>query len=69
MVSQMSYTAEDRDQLKAAIAKGATKMRLGNEEVTFRSLKEMRETLALIETELAVSPTPRRHYPVMTRGT
>jgi hypothetical protein len=65
----MSFTAEDRDRLKAAIAKGATKMRMGNEEITFRSLAEMRETLAMIDAELSAAPATRRHYPAMTRGT
>jgi hypothetical protein len=60
----MSYTAEQRDQLKAAIAKGATRLKMGQEEVQFRSLAEMRGILADIEAELASNaPGRTQHYP------
>lgn len=66
----MAFTETDRDALKAAIAKGARRVRIGAEEVEYRSLAEMRQVLAMIEDELsgtssnAVTPV----YPYTTRG-
>jgi len=37
----MSYSQTDLDTLNSAIARGASKVRMGEEEVTFRSLDEM----------------------------
>lgn len=37
----MSYSQTDLDTLNSAIARGAVKVRMGEEEVTFRSLDEM----------------------------
>jgi mitochondrial fission protein ELM1 len=37
----MAYTADQLAALEAAIAKGVTKLRMGEEEVTYRSLDEM----------------------------
>jgi hypothetical protein len=48
----MSYTATDLAKLRSAIAKGASKVRIGDEEVTFRSLAEMRQIEATIVAEL-----------------
>lgn len=49
----MAFTRIDIDKLKAAIAQGATKVKFADREVTYRSLDEMRETLALIEGEVS----------------
>ena len=58
----MSYTQGDIDKLRAAIAKGASEVRIGEEQVKFRSLAEMRSLLA--EMEAAVRPpVSRQHYP------
>lgn len=58
----MSYTQNDIDQLQAAIAKGVSQARLGEEQVTFRSLAEMRSTLA--EMKAAVNgAASMQHYP------
>lgn len=58
----MSYTQTDIDALRSAIAKGVSKVRMGEEEVTFRTLSDMRSTLA--EMELSVSGgASRQHYP------
>lgn len=65
----MSYTTEQRDALKAAIARGVTRLRMGNEEVQYRSLDEMRRILADMDADLAPAPPSRRHYPSFTRGT
>jgi len=48
----MSYTQTDLDTLNSAIARGASKVRMGDEEVTFRSLDEMFRIRAQIERDL-----------------
>lgn len=65
----MSYTPEQLSQLKENIAKGVTSLEINGEKVTFRSLDEMRRTVAMIEDELSV--VPRRggfHLPTFSRG-
>lgn len=66
----MAYTEEDRAALKAAIAKGARRLRIGNEEVEYRSLDEMRAALRMIEAELSGAPGASIcvSYPRTTRG-
>jgi hypothetical protein len=65
----MAFTVEQRDQLKAAIARGATRLRMGNEEVQYRSLDEMRETLAMIEADLAGTANNRSRFGVVLPST
>lgn len=48
----MAYTQADADRLRQAIASGATRLRMNNEEVQYRSLAEMKSTLADIEASL-----------------
>ncbi len=49
----MAYAQTDIDALKRAIATGATKVRFAdNREVTYRSLADMRSTLAEMEREV-----------------
>lgn len=48
----MSYTQADLDALNSAIGRGASKVRMGDEEVTFRSLDEMYRIRADIERSL-----------------
>lgn len=48
----MSYTQTDLDTLNGAIARGASKVRMGDEEVTFRSLDEMFRIRDQIQREL-----------------
>ena len=59
----MAWTQEDIDRLKAALATGALKVRYGSgfdeREVTYRSLAEMREALAMMEAEIAGTSRPR----------
>lgn len=51
----MAWTTTERDALKKAIAQGAQRVRFGDRDVEYRSLEEMRQTLALIEAELATA--------------
>lgn len=66
----MAYTQADADRLRSAIAKGVASAELNGEKLTFRSLADMRATLAMIEAELAgaVGGAARVSYPRTTRG-
>jgi hypothetical protein len=48
----MAWTQTDIVALKKAIATGATRVRYADRDVTYRSLSEMKEILALIEQEV-----------------
>ena len=64
----MSYSQTDLDNLKAAIAKGVTSVRMNGEEVRFRSLAEMLQTVSIIERSLGIARVS--HYqPGFERGT
>lgn len=58
----MAYSQQDIDKLKAAIATGAKRVRFGAgdnaHETEFRSLAEMKETLATMEAEVAATGGP-----------
>jgi len=58
----VSYTQTDINRLRAAIAKGASQVKMGEEQVTFRSLTEMRSLLAEMESTVSGSVS-RQHYP------
>lgn len=64
----MSYSQTDLDTLKAAISKGVTRVRMNGEEVQYRSLGEMLQTVSIIERSLGVARVS--HYqPGFERGT
>jgi len=48
----MAYTQDDLDKLQAAMAKGATSLKLNGEEVVFRSLSEMERIETRMKQEL-----------------
>ena len=52
------YTAEQIQALRDAIASGILTVRHGDKQTTFRSLAEMREALAIMESSLT-APTIR----------
>lgn len=62
----MSYTQDDIDRLRSAIAKGVSQARLGDEQVVFRSLAEMRSTLAEMIASVNGGAN-RQHYPTFAR--
>jgi len=51
----MAFTQADIDKLKAAIATGALRVRYADRDVMYRSLAEMRQTLAMMEEEVAAA--------------
>ncbi len=66
----MSYTQDDITKLRSAIAKGASQVRIGEEQVTFRSLAEMRSLLAEMETAVAGAGSANsQHYPQFVERT
>ena len=58
----MSYTQDDISRLRSAIAKGALQLRMGEAQVIYRSLNEMRSVLAEMEASVGGAPI-RQHYP------
>lgn len=60
----MSYTQDDIARLRAAISKGASQVKVGEEQIVFRSLAEMRSLLAEMEAAAEGGNTvSRQHYP------
>ncbi|NEX45192.1 phage head-tail joining protein [Pseudotabrizicola algicola] len=67
----MAFTVDDIANLERAIATGALKARMSNgEEVTYRSLDEMRKTLVMMREDVLGTPSGgvRVTYPRMNRG-
>ncbi len=56
----MAYTLEQYNNLKAAIATGASSVTHDGETVQFRSAAEMRALAATMERELGLRPARRR---------
>ena len=56
----MAYTADQIAQIRAAIAAGATTIKDGEKQTTFRSLAEMRQILAMMEAEYYGTSSVRR---------
>lgn len=53
----MSYTIEQYNQLKAAIASGAKRVKYADKEVEYNSVTDMLRVLGLMESELGISPS------------
>jgi cytochrome c553 len=64
----LSYTQTQLDALKAARARGVTRLRMGNEEVEFRSDAEMATLIAEIEASLTSTPRQRTRVAQFSRG-
>ncbi len=64
----MAYTQKNLDDLQSAMARGARKLRLGDEEVEFRSLDEMERMEAKIKREIGVTSTTRTFRPATKSG-
>lgn len=56
----MAFTQIQIDALKAALSSGTLKVRMNDREVTYRSLQEMRELLAIMEAEVNPTTTGQR---------
>lgn len=64
----MAYTQTDLEKLQASIAKGAKRVKLGQEEVEFRDLAEMERLEARMKRELGEKPKSRLSYPQTSTG-
>lgn len=57
----MAWTQDDVDALKAAIATGATDVQYSDgSRITYRSLRDMRDTLAMMQGEVTKAAEPAR---------
>lgn len=57
----MAYTQTDIDNLETAIARGELKVTVADREVTYRSVADLKEALAFVESRIAnqqQSPAP-----------
>ena len=66
-----SWTEDDIIRLKTAIARGATSYSHDGRTVVYRSLKEMRDLLAMMEDEVAGNTAPKPiavSYPCLDKG-
>ena len=64
----MAWTQTDIDKLRAAIATGALSVRYADKSVTYRSLAEMKDLLALMEACVNGANAPSRVRIAGTRG-
>jgi len=66
----MVYTTDQYQQLTAAIAQGALKVKYADKEVEYRSLAEMLRIKSLMEKDLGInsSASGRRVYAQFTKG-
>ncbi|MCA1337363.1 phage head-tail joining protein [Pseudooceanicola marinus] len=66
----MSYNLDQVDALRAAIAKGVTRVSMDGEEVQYASLADMRRQLQQMEAEIAGRPVtgPVLSYAHTSRG-
>jgi hypothetical protein len=66
----MAFSESDIDNLEAAIARGVRKVKQGEEEVEYRSLAEMKETLRTLKASVSpvTSPKISATYPRTSRG-
>ena len=62
------FTAEEYEALKTAIAKGVTKVKYTDKEITYRSMKDMKELLALMECELGCAKKNVRFVASFSKG-
>lgn len=56
----MAWTQADADRIRAAIGQGVLTVEHDGKRVTYRSLAEMKDTLAMIQTSLASGSGARR---------
>jgi hypothetical protein len=66
----MAYTQQQYEILQAAIAQGALKVEYADKKVEYRSLKDMKEILRDMATELGLNQTNNsgRRYAAFSKG-
>ena len=63
-----TYTMEQYERLKAAIAEGVQTVQYTDKRVEYRSLAEMRSILAEMERDLGLRETTNRRFGVFSKG-
>lgn len=64
----MSWTQSDLDRIDKAIASGHLKVRYGDNDVTYRSITELRKARAMVAQELGNRPAFGASYPRTSKG-
>jgi hypothetical protein len=64
----MAFTQAQIDALQAAIAQGVLTVQFADRTVTYRSLREMRDTLAMMEADVATTSRPRAYGAWSSKG-
>ena len=64
----MAYTQDQLTAITDAIALGATTVKYGDKEVTYRSLSDMLRLVDVMKTELGIKQNTRRKYTSFSRG-
>jgi len=59
----MSYSQDDLDKIKSAIASGRLTVRSGDDMVTYQSISEMIKVKDMIEAELSAASGSKKLYP------
>lgn len=63
------YTAEHLAALEAALASGALRVRSGDQDITYRSVTELREAIATVRAAISGSASRRAFFqPTFERG-
>ena len=65
----MAFVQSDLDTLERAIARGVLRVRYGDHEVVYHSMKEMLEARDLIKRSLKISKGPTHTFAQFTKGT
>ena len=64
----MAYTQADLDALRAAMAKGVRKVKMGDEEVEYRSQRDMERMEAKMVSEISGTSKSRAFKPMTSSG-
>jgi hypothetical protein len=64
----MAFTRAQIDALKTSIAQGALTVQFADRTTTYRSLREMRDTLVMMEADVSTSSRPRAYTAWSDKG-
>ena len=64
----MAFTQAQINALHTAIAQGVLTVQFADRTITYRSLREMRDTLAMMESDVATAARPRAYRAWSDKG-
>ena len=64
----MAFTQSDLDNIDQAIASGQLRVRVGDRDITYRSIAELRKARAIIAQSMSNRPTFGTSYPKTSKG-